>query len=54
MGRILKVDLAAGTLRNESISEDVARKYLCGKGYAIYILYNCLRNMNLRGSHHQT
>ncbi|MEM2960109.1 MAG: aldehyde ferredoxin oxidoreductase family protein [Candidatus Bathyarchaeia archaeon] len=49
MGKILKVDLTAGTLRTESVSEDVARKYLGGKGYAVYILYHYLKEYESKG-----
>jgi len=49
MGRILKVDLSTGTLRAESISEDVAKKYLGGKGYAVYMLYKYLKEYESRG-----
>jgi len=44
MGKVLRVDLTAKTLKEESIPESVARKYLGGKGYAVYMLYHTLRN----------
>jgi len=49
MGRILRVDLTAGTLRAESLSNDVAKKYLGGKGYSVYLLYQYLREYESKG-----
>ncbi|MBS7639772.1 MAG: aldehyde ferredoxin oxidoreductase family protein [Candidatus Bathyarchaeia archaeon] len=49
MGKILRVDLSTGALRTEPILEEVARKYLGGKGYAVYILYNYLREYEFKG-----
>jgi len=49
MGSILKVDLTTGALKSEPISEDVARKYLGGKGYAVYLLYKYLREYESKG-----
>lgn len=49
MGKILKVDMSTGTLRKESISEDVARRYLGGKGYATYLLYQHLKDYESKG-----
>ncbi|RLI75299.1 aldehyde ferredoxin oxidoreductase [Archaeoglobales archaeon] len=43
MGKILNVNLSDGTINTTSIDENVARKYLGGKGYATYLLYNYLR-----------
>jgi hypothetical protein len=39
MGKILKADLSTWTLKVEPTSEDIAKKYLGGKGYAVYLLY---------------
>jgi len=49
MGRILRVDLTAGTLRAEPLSNDVAKKYLGGKGYSVYLLYQYLREYESKG-----
>ncbi|MCX8171080.1 MAG: aldehyde ferredoxin oxidoreductase family protein, partial [Candidatus Bathyarchaeota archaeon] len=49
MGNILKVDLTTGTLRSEPISESTAKKYLGGKGYAVYLLYNYLKEYGSKG-----
>jgi len=49
MGKILRVDLTAGTLRDEPISNDVAKKYLGGKGYSVYLLYQYLKEYESKG-----
>jgi len=49
MGKVLRVDLTAKTLKEESIPESVARKYLGGKGYAVYMLYQCLKEYEAEG-----
>ncbi|MEM1673633.1 MAG: aldehyde ferredoxin oxidoreductase family protein [Candidatus Bathyarchaeia archaeon] len=49
MGKILKVDLTAGTLRSEPLQEEVAKKYLGGKGYAVYLLYKYLKEYETKG-----
>ena len=49
MGKVLRVDLTAKTLKEESIPEDVARKYLGGKGYAVYMLYQYLKEYEAEG-----
>jgi aldehyde:ferredoxin oxidoreductase len=49
MGKILRVDLTAGTLKTEATLEDVARKYLGGKGYAVYLLYKYLKEYESKG-----
>ncbi|MCD6466093.1 aldehyde ferredoxin oxidoreductase family protein [Candidatus Bathyarchaeota archaeon] len=49
MGKILKVDLTTGTIRTEPIDENVAKKYLGGKGYAVHMLYNYLREYESKG-----
>jgi aldehyde:ferredoxin oxidoreductase len=40
MGKILRVDLTEGTLRDEALSEDVTRKYIGGAGLATRYLYD--------------
>jgi len=49
MGKILRADLSAGTLKVERTSEDVAKKYLGGKGYAVYLLYQYLKEYESKG-----
>jgi len=49
MGKILRVNLAARSLDVEPISEEVARKHLGGKGYAVYLLYNFLKEYEKAG-----
>ncbi|MEM3162312.1 MAG: aldehyde ferredoxin oxidoreductase family protein [Candidatus Bathyarchaeia archaeon] len=49
MGKILKVDMSTGTLRRENLSEDVARRYLGGKGYATHLLYQYLKEYEYKG-----
>ena len=49
MGKVLRVDLTAKTLKEESIPESVARKYLGGKGYAVYMLYQYLKEYEAEG-----
>ena len=49
MGKVLRVDLTAKTLKEESIPEGVARKYLGGKGYAVYMLYQYLKEYEAEG-----
>ncbi|MEM2336711.1 MAG: aldehyde ferredoxin oxidoreductase N-terminal domain-containing protein, partial [Candidatus Bathyarchaeia archaeon] len=43
MGKILRVNLTTKSLKVEPTSEEVARKYLGGKGYAVYLLYKYLK-----------
>ena len=40
MGKILMVDLGNGTIREETVPDDVYEKYLSGMGLAAYVLYN--------------
>lgn len=40
MGQILRVDLASGNCRTETIDEEKARKFVGGVGYAAEILFN--------------
>ncbi len=49
MGKILYVDLSSGSIKEEPIDEEVARKYLGGKGYAVYLLYQYLKEYEARG-----
>lgn len=49
MGRILKVNLGDGTIRDVSVDEEVARKYLGGKGYAVRLLYDYLNEYKKLG-----
>ncbi len=49
MGKILKVDLSAGTLDVLKLDENVARNYLGGKGYATYLLYQYLTRYEKEG-----
>ena len=49
MGKILEVNLSDRTYKVTPIDENVARKYLGGKGYALWILYNDLKKLELEG-----
>ena len=49
MGKILKVDLSTETIKVEKTSEEVARKYLGGKGYAVYLIYQYLKEYEAKG-----
>ncbi|MEM3578519.1 MAG: aldehyde ferredoxin oxidoreductase family protein [Candidatus Bathyarchaeia archaeon] len=49
MGKILRVDLSAASLKVEPTSENVAKKYLGGKGYAVYLLYQYLKEYESKG-----
>ena len=42
-GKIGWIDLTEGAIRAEALEEDVARKYLGGKGLGAYLLYNHLK-----------
>ncbi|MEM2070311.1 MAG: aldehyde ferredoxin oxidoreductase N-terminal domain-containing protein, partial [Archaeoglobaceae archaeon] len=42
VGKILKVNLSDGTVKEVPLQEEIARKYLGGKGYALRILYDYL------------
>jgi len=41
-GKIGWIDLSKGTTRIENLEEEIARKYLGGKGLGAYLLYNNL------------
>jgi aldehyde:ferredoxin oxidoreductase len=43
MGKILNVDLNKGSINVESTDEKIAKKYIGGKGYALYLLYQMLK-----------
>ncbi|MCS7115496.1 MAG: aldehyde ferredoxin oxidoreductase family protein [Nitrososphaerota archaeon] len=49
MGKILKADLSSGTLTVEPANEDVAKKYLGGKGYSVHLLYQYLKGYESEG-----
>lgn len=49
VGKILKVNLTTKNVITEAIKEDVAKKYLGGKGYAVYLLYQYLKEYEGRG-----
>ncbi len=49
MGKILRVDLSTGSIKVEPTSEEIARKYLGGKGYAVYLLYQYLKEYMSKG-----
>ncbi|WP_202319085.1 aldehyde ferredoxin oxidoreductase family protein [Archaeoglobus neptunius] len=42
MGKILKVNLTDGSINELPLNEEIARKYLGGKGYAVRLLYEYL------------
>jgi len=43
MGKILNVDLSKRSIKVESTDEKIAKKYIGGKGYALYLLYQILK-----------
>jgi len=49
VGKILKVDLTAKNITTEPIKEEVAKKYLGGKGYAVYFLHQYIKQYELKG-----
>lgn len=49
MGKILRVDLTAGALKVEPTSMEIARKYIGGKGYSTYLLYQYLKEYESKG-----
>ena len=49
MGKILRVNLTAGSLKVEPTSEEIARKYLGGKGYSVFLLYKYLKEYEAKG-----
>lgn len=49
MGKILEINLTDRTYKVTPIDETIARKYLGGKGYALWILYNDLKKLESKG-----
>ncbi len=49
MGRILKVNLSDGTIKTVPTDMEVAKKYLGGKGYAVKLLYDYLKEYEGKG-----
>ncbi len=49
MGRILKVNLSDGTIKTVPTDMEVAKKYLGGKGYAVKLLYDYLKEYERKG-----
>ncbi|NOY11566.1 MAG: aldehyde ferredoxin oxidoreductase family protein [Archaeoglobi archaeon] len=49
MGSILRVDLSSGSLDVLDVDEEVARKYLGGKGYSVYLLWQYLKEYEREG-----
>ena len=43
MGKVLWVDLSAGTVREEPLDEQIARDYVGGYGYGARVLYDKMR-----------
>lgn len=43
MGKIAWVDLTSSDVRTQELTEEVARKYLGGKGLGAYLLYQHLK-----------
>lgn len=49
MGKILRVNLTTKSLKVEPTSEETARKYIGGKGYAVALLYEYLKEYERAG-----
>ncbi len=49
MGKILFVDLSTGSLEVKCTDMEVAKKYLGGKGYATYLLYQYIKEYEKKG-----
>jgi len=49
MGKILRVNLSDGTLKEEKTDMEIAKKFLGGKGYAVRILYDYLKEYKKKG-----
>lgn len=49
MGKILKVDLTTKEIKTESTSEEISKNYIGGKGYAVYLLYQYLKECEAKG-----
>ena len=50
MGKILWVNLTSGSVKIEGTDEKIAKKYLGGKGYATYLLYQYLKDYEKKGT----
>jgi len=48
-GKLLKLDLTARKVTTEPINEKAAQKYIGGKGYAVYLLHQYLREYEKQG-----
>lgn len=48
-GKVLKVNLSTKTLDIEPINEEAARKYIGGKGYATYLLFQRTKELEKKG-----
>jgi aldehyde:ferredoxin oxidoreductase len=49
MGKILEVNLTTREFRTESTSKEISKNYLGGKGYAVYLLYQYLKEYEAKG-----
>ncbi len=49
MGKILKVNLSDGTIKEMKTDMEIAKKYLGGKGYAVKLLYDYLKAYEREG-----
>ena len=49
IGKILKVNLTTREFRTESTSKEISKNYLGGKGYAVYLLYQYLKEYEAKG-----
>ncbi|MEM2695309.1 MAG: aldehyde ferredoxin oxidoreductase family protein [Archaeoglobaceae archaeon] len=49
MGKILKVNLSEGSVKEERTDMEIAKKYLGGKGYAVRLLYDYLQRYEKLG-----
>ncbi len=49
IGKILEVDLSTGGFKDIPVCEEVAKKYLGGKGYSTYLLYQYLKEYEAKG-----
>ncbi len=48
-GKILDVNLSDGTIKYVDTDMEIARNYLGGKGYSVYLLYNILKEYEREG-----
>ncbi|RLG58320.1 MAG: aldehyde ferredoxin oxidoreductase [Candidatus Hydrothermarchaeota archaeon] len=49
MGKILRVDLTSSSIKVEETDKEIAKKYIGGKGYATYLLYQYLKEYEKKG-----